>query len=391
MFSSRLQLTFLVLGLITLLLLIVGNKGAALTHSLQWNAASVELACGRISGDASRIEKARESFEQLQSPRCSICRAPYLPLGQIALWAGEGERTESLLCSALVEEPKSWMVRARLGFYYAVENRFEEATEVSKGFVPPSYFVSAGLKLCEPGEAQKVTRLFDFARLLGPISASEFDAMGHCYEELDLLDQAIEVYRASVAKKPDDTRYYYDLGLALSHGSTAQREEAVRVLREGLEISPWLPAYIRLGESLLEGQEAHEVWLEAWEKYPNHPTAPMYLAGWALKNKDWEQARQYLEAARRVGPNYGPTHFLLGRLFRKQPNPDLPAAIREFEMAVELRPSVIPWREVLWHALIDAGRCDEAAVQLESMRQLAPQSDLVLRWQRELANRCEQK
>lgn len=84
----------------------------------------------------------------------------------------------------------------------------------------------------------------------------------------------------------------------------------------------------------------------------------------AIEAKDWSSARFHLRAAERSDGRNADVHNLLGYLYRKQPQPDLPKALEHYQTALRLDPAHRGAHEYIGEAYLMLGQPEKAQEHL---------------------------
>lgn len=117
------------------------------------------------------------------------------------------------------------------------------------------------------------------------------------------MDDRIETLRSQVRLDPR-SRLFFQLGEALRRDE--QEEEAVEVLRAGLEHHPrYVAAWVALGRALYSRsswEDAGAAFGTALGLDPENPVAAAMLGRSAMGRGDWEEAVRSLKLARALGP-----------------------------------------------------------------------------------------
>lgn len=155
-------------------------------------------------------------------------------------------------------------------------------------------------------------------------------------------DQAIALLREVIREEPDDADAHLLLGATLA--LVPERSEAVKELQRAVELRPtFAPAYSALGAALARFAEldaARRMFEKAIELDPTFAEAHVNLALLLAQRKEFTSAREHFVRAIEIqgnSPQAAHSHYLLGLVY-KQEN-ELQKALRELELAVELRPS----------------------------------------------------
>lgn len=148
-------------------------------------------------------------------------------------------------------------------------------------------------------------------------------------------------------------------------------EEALETARERRELHPELEGGWAAEASLLSRlgrkDDARERYVEGLRRLSGAPSLVLGLARLELSERQPEEALRALAQLRRVVPpaTRASYHELRARAFRQQRS--LLRARDELRLAVRLAPNNESWRVALFDVLLELGRVDEAARELEGL------------------------
>jgi adenylate cyclase len=129
-----------------------------------------------------------------------------------------------------------------LGYLYAMKKDYGRAIEVGEkgiSLVPNGADGHAWLamSLTMAGRAQEAIPLFEKAMRLNPLPpAFYFLNYGYAYRSLGRLEEAIDMYKKTIALTPDNI--FAHINLAASCAMTGKEEEARAAAKEVLRINP---------------------------------------------------------------------------------------------------------------------------------------------------------
>ncbi|MGO9275498.1 MAG: tetratricopeptide repeat protein [Terriglobia bacterium] len=230
---------------------------------------------------------------------------------------------------------------------------------------------------------------------LAPPTAAELDAWNESRflsRGSDLLlhhdvAASIELFQGGVARFPNSARLATGLGIALS--GRGEYEKAIASLLRATDLAPSDPRpYLVLAKAYLgspaPNQEVPKRLARLVALDPKNPQAPYYYAlalakggpgGSAIARDDAasEQIESLLKSVLALDPNFADAHLQLGILYALRSND--PDAIREYQSAVRLKPSLAAAHYRLAQAYSRTG--DKAAARNEldlyqRLRQQAP-------------------
>ncbi len=220
-----------------------------------------------------------------------------------------------------------------------------------------------------------------------PGSAEAHGALGMVYEANGFSNQAAECYARAEALAPQDARWPYRR--AILEWQFGKVRSALDMLSKLVAAHPDSAAIQhRYGEYLLQSGDdanAEAAFERTIELAPHAPQGYVGVANLRLRGGDGEAARQLLEKAVALDPNYKPARYLLGLAYRALGRSE--AAMRELKLGEGAHTEFLPEESTLQLAsfavnpadlvadarrLVMAGRPREAAELLESARRTRP-------------------
>ena len=188
--------------------------------------------------------------------------------------------------------------------------------------------------------------------------------LGAFYYNKGRVDEAIELYRKSLALRPENAETHNNLGAALDH--QGQTNDAVAEYERALALRPHFPEAERnLGDILLrEGQVDSAIghFRESIRLRPEIARPHYSLAGALLRKGNVNEAVNEYREALNIHPDDAPGHYALGVLLLQ--NNRTGEAIDEFQKALALRPQFAEAENNLGYGLLRMGQLDEAIEHL---------------------------
>jgi adenylate cyclase len=146
--------------------------------------------------------------------------------------------------------------------------------------------------------------------------------LGHIYALSRQYDKAIEEGERSIALNPNSSGAYVWLGMSLTYAGRS--EEAIKMIKKGMRLSPFAPAYFmqNLGNAYREAgrfEEAITEYKKCVKRQPNNIMGHSLLSmTYALAGR-YEEAREAWSEVLKINPNYS-----VEKRFRVWPykNPD---------------------------------------------------------------------
>lgn len=150
---------------------------------------------------------------------------------------------------------------------------------------------------------------------------------------------AIESFKKSIEKFPDNVDIQYNLGLSyLRNGNI---DEAINQFNKAIELNPEvIEFYLALGECYFkkgEREKALETFSRAMEIQPNNPKTHYNLGIVHYRDDRTEQAIQSFETSIELDPNFSSSYYQLGLAYTK--TGDFKKAIKCFEEFLRLEPN----------------------------------------------------
>lgn len=165
-------------------------------------------------------------------------------------WLGYGKNPEKSLDTAIqfmekalgMADVAKGQVYPILGYLYAMKKDSGRAIELGEkgiSLVPNGANAHAWLamSLVLAGRAQEAIPLFEKAMRLNPLPPAFYSLhFGHAYRSLGRLEEAIAMYKKTIALTPDNI--FAHISLAASCAMTGKEEEARAAAKEALRIDP---------------------------------------------------------------------------------------------------------------------------------------------------------
>jgi Flp pilus assembly protein TadD len=192
------------------------------------------------------------------------------------------------------------------------------------------------------------------------------------------LEPAIEIFRQASDRYPTSTRLLIGLGMALY--SRGNYDEAVKALLRAADLAPSDPrCYLFLSRAYDSSPSQAEEVIERFRRFstlqPTNARAQYYLAMSLWKGKraqdptvDLSQVESLLKKSAILDPKLPEAHLQLGNLYFDRAN--YPAAIPQYNQALELDPHLADAHYRLGQAYVRAGNKPEAQQHLEIYQRL---------------------
>jgi len=225
-----------------------------------------------------------------------------------------------------------------------VKGEFIKAIQVSSP--PPIYKVSVELEGYFPYEFQYRLRtqlpeekwIITLEKIPPRIEEDKDYADGINFFQRGQYENAIESFKKSIEKFPDNLKALYTLGL--SYLKAGKLDEAIIELNAAGELDPELiEIYLALGECYFrkgESEKALEIFSRALDIQPDNPRAHYNLGIVYYKYDQTEQAIVSFEKSIELDPNFSSAYYQRGLAYVK--TGDFAKAIKSFEEFLKLEP-----------------------------------------------------
>jgi tetratricopeptide (TPR) repeat protein len=237
----------------------------------------------------------------------------YLTLGLALQAGGDFPAAEKAFRDGLRLQPNWLMLKQCLGAVLNEQKRAEEAEAVLRPAIGLStrdprqtaaLMHNLGVSLKLQRRYPEALEFFDGAQKRAPdMPAADYNR-GNVLQQLGLLEEAVDSYRAAIARDPLDLLAHYDLN------------------------------------QLLYRLERNDEFLRSYDEaaflYPEIGLLPMYKANFLFQQGEYEAAREHYERAAPLLPDHVTPHDGLALIFAR--TGEFEAAIREHEIAVKMEP-----------------------------------------------------
>lgn len=207
------------------------------------------------------------------------------------------EAAEKCFVQILKTNPNFADILNKMGVIYNQTNRlqlaiqaFEKALELNPGYTEAS--LNLAITYSDLGKYEKSRQVFeDAARYSQPEKksvdpfvrgklANEHLKVGNLYQQLGMLDEAIEEYRKALRLSPAFADILTQLGIALR--DKGQHDEAIKEFSRAKEVNPnYIPARLHLGITYYSRgfyNLAEEEWRQALTIDPANSAVKTYLS-----------------------------------------------------------------------------------------------------------------
>ena len=229
-----------------------------------------------------------------------------------------------------------------------------------------------GAILYEKGQVDQAIILFRRSLAIQPDDAEAWNNLGAALDKKGQLDEAILQFQKAVVIRPDFAEAHRNLGSTLLRQGRV--DEAILQFQEAVAIRPdFAKAHHNLGSTLLQKGRVDEAILQFQEELKLHPDEDEahYDLGLALLQKGLRD-EAILEFQKEVAlrPDFAGSHNTLGYCLLKEGRVD--EAVPHLQKALEIQPDYAQAHYNLGNALLQKGRVDEAILQFQKLLALQP-------------------
>jgi tetratricopeptide (TPR) repeat protein len=178
----------------------------------------------------------------------------------------------------------------------------------------PDLLLELGIQATELYLYPAAEEALNAARNLRPSDPGTLYALARMETERQHLEAAEADFRIYLAAQPNDASAHYGLGhvLAMQQRTVEARAEFER----SIQLQPvQTESYYQIGQIELEAHQdakADALFRRVLERDPAHGGSLTGLGVLAFRAKDYVKAEQYLAAAEKSAPSYGPAHYYRG-------------------------------------------------------------------------------
>lgn len=227
------------------------------------------------------------------------------------------------------------------------------------------------VQLHQSGDVEGAAREYAAVLVIDPNRVDARSNLGAALVRLGHYEKAIEQYRRALNLDTRNTAVRFNL--ALAYYKAARITDAADELSRVVAIKPGdtnavlvlADCYFRLGEH----KKIIELLTPLEAAFAND-RAFAYLLGTALiEDNQLSRGQQFIDRILRDG-NSGEAHVLLGSALMK--SSDYPSAVKRFEMAIQLNPSLPNANSLYGQALMRTGDTERAAKAFEKELEINP-------------------
>jgi len=226
----------------------------------------------------------------------------------------------------------------------------------------------------ELGQYQETTKTLAALRAQGMFDAKCADLLGVSYSKLGKYQDAYETMVENIRQNPSDAYGYFNLITLFV--DTSEMDKAAQVADRAVAALPQSAdaRSMRGSIELFQGQidTAYRDFAAAAQLSPHAPDPPFFMALADYRQAKFEEAAKVLRAAMAAGIVDSDLHYMLAECLLRIDPANSKDALEELNEAVRLDPNSVPARSLRGSVLLNAGRPQDALVDLKRARELDP-------------------
>ncbi|MCS7090546.1 MAG: tetratricopeptide repeat protein [Verrucomicrobiota bacterium] len=240
---------------------------------------------------------------------------------QIGFW----QNSETLFQRTLAVTRNNELAHNNLGYYYALQGRWEEAIHQYRAALAirpryPDALNNLGHALAETGRPDEALPYLEEAVRLRPQHVGILNNLGNVLAALGRFEEAMNMYHTALESDRSYADTWNNIGVAL--GMQGRLADALPYLREAVRLRPRHgPSYSNLGNALAalgQWSQAEEAFRQALSLNPADSRAWNNLANVLLETQRLPEAQQAYDKALALNPNNPEALFNLAQLRLRQ-------------------------------------------------------------------------
>lgn len=269
--------------------------------------------------------------------------------------------------------------RFNIGWLYGKAHDSADALKVFKSVpadVPDQLTHGYAIALAnfELGQYQASVDTLTGLRTRGLFDAKCADLLGVSYSKLERYQDAYAVMAENIRQNPSDPYGYFNLVALFVDTSEIDKaakvaDMAVAALSQNADALS-VRGSIELYQSKQE--DAYRDFAAAAQLAPQAPDPPFFMALVDYRESKYDQAERVLRSAIASGIADSDLHYMLAECLLRADAANLNGALSELDRAIELNPHSVPARVLRGSTLLEAGRPQDALVDLKIARDLDP-------------------
>jgi tetratricopeptide (TPR) repeat protein len=226
----------------------------------------------------------------------------------------------------------------------------------------------------ELGQYQASVETLTALRSKGIFDAKCADLLGVSYSKLDKYQDAYNVMAENIRQNPSNPYGYFNL-IAL-FVDTAEMDKAAQVADKAVTALPQNPDALSMRGSIElfqnQADDAYRDFAAAAQLSPHAPDPPFFMALVDYRQSKFDEAVKVLRNAIASGIADSDLHYMLAECLLRLDASNSTAALAELNQAIQLNPNSVPARALRGSTLLEAGRPQDAIVDLKLARELNP-------------------
>jgi tetratricopeptide (TPR) repeat protein len=266
-----------------------------------------------------------------------------------------------------------------VGWLYGRAHDFSRALRIFDS-VPPdvpdllTHGYAIALSQFELGHYQPAIDGLNKLRSQGAFDAKCADLLGVSYSKLGRYQEAYPIMVENLQHNPTDPFAYFNLiTLFVDAGEITKAaqvaDNAVAAMPQSAEALV-MRGSIRMSQSRLE--DAYEDFSAAAGISPHSADPRFFMALSDYKQRKFVEGAEELKAAIQSGIVDSDLHYLLAECMIRMNSSNSSTALAELNRAIELNPKSVSARTLRGKMLLEAGRPQDALLDLRAARELAP-------------------
>ena len=231
----------------------------------------------------------------------------------------------------------------------------------------------------ELGKYQAAIDALTALRSGGVFDAKCADLLGVSYSKLEKYQDAYTVMAQNIRQYPSDPYGYFNL-IAL-FVDTSEMDKAAQVANKAVAAFPQSAEALSMRASIELSQgrpeDAYRDFAGAAQLAPRAPDPPFFMALVDYRQSKYDEAEKVLGSAIASGIADSDLHYMLAECLLRADAANTTRVLSELNQAIQLNPNSVPARILRGSTLLEAGRPQDALIDLKIARDLdpAPQRD----------------
>ena len=208
-------------------------------------------------------------------------------------------------------------------------------------------------------------------RSQGNFDAKCADLLGVSYSKIDRYQDAYNTMIANIRQNPANPYGYFNLITLFV--DTSEMDKAAQAAERAVAALPGNSDALSMRGSIELFQNRADVayrdFATAAELSPQAPDPPFFMALVDYRQSKFQEAATVLRSAVASGIVDSDLHYMLAECLLRIDATNSTAALAELDQAIRLNPNSVPARSLRGSTLLEAGRPQEAVVDLEARSQ----------------------